>query len=256
MARPALIPDTVIRGVKKEGPTIKELQEEFGGAGNFMVPPEEHYILEKEEWRYDSWPEFFNGSNVMDFYDPDITRKLAELEREEEQLLKIEAEQAGVHMSDDDESGVTLAELKTSLKEVRQNKARRKMEHKMKAKQRTESVKKKITATQMVEGLRAKGYDVDEERIRSRSKVRKTIAEIEAGKDRLAERVLAQDSDSDDAEMINDPELNKREMEQRGRLRKRARHEVDDSDASMNEPEQATKKTSRTLTPAQRHISA
>jgi hypothetical protein len=50
--------------------------------------------------------------------------------------------------------------------------------------------------------------------------------------------------------MIDDPELNKKEMEQRGRLRKRARHEVDDSDASMDMPEQATKKPSRTLTPA------
>jgi hypothetical protein len=29
----------------------------------------------------------------MDFYDPDITKKLDALEREEEELLKIEAEQ-------------------------------------------------------------------------------------------------------------------------------------------------------------------
>lgn len=176
ISRPPIIPDTVVRGVKKEGPTIKELQEEFGGAGNFMVPIEEHYMLEKEEWRYDVWPEFFNGSNVMDFYDPDITKKLEELEREEEQLLKIEAQQAEMASdSDEDETGVTMKELRTSLKEVRQNKARRKAEHKMKAKQRTEAVKKPITVTEMVEGLRSKGYDVDEERMRSRSKSRKTI---------------------------------------------------------------------------------
>lgn len=41
--RPAFVPDTVTAGVKKQGPTIKELQEEFGGAGNFYIPVEEHY---------------------------------------------------------------------------------------------------------------------------------------------------------------------------------------------------------------------
>ena len=41
--RAPAIPDTVINGVKKQGPTIKELQEEFGGAGNFYIPIEEHY---------------------------------------------------------------------------------------------------------------------------------------------------------------------------------------------------------------------
>ena len=47
-------------------------------------------MLEKEEWRYDKFPEFYNGSNVLDFYDPDITAKLNELEKEEEELLKME----------------------------------------------------------------------------------------------------------------------------------------------------------------------
>jgi len=32
---------------------VKELQEEFGGAGAFYIPPEEHYQLENEDWRYD-----------------------------------------------------------------------------------------------------------------------------------------------------------------------------------------------------------
>jgi hypothetical protein len=41
--RSSVIPETVVMGVKKSGPTIKELQEEFGGAGNFYIPIEEHY---------------------------------------------------------------------------------------------------------------------------------------------------------------------------------------------------------------------
>ena len=75
------------------------MQEEYGGAGNFHIPVEEHYMLEKEEWRYDKYPEFYNGSNVMDFYDPDITAKLNELEREEEELLKMENLQDEVRKS-------------------------------------------------------------------------------------------------------------------------------------------------------------
>ena len=88
--RPAVIPDTVLKGIKKTGPTVKQLQEEYGGAGVFFIPEEEHYMLEKEEWRYDKFPEFYNGSNVLDYYDPDIERKLAALEKEEEEILAME----------------------------------------------------------------------------------------------------------------------------------------------------------------------
>jgi len=51
--RDTTIPETVTQGIKKTGPSIKELQEEYGGAGKFYIPEEEHYILENEDWRYD-----------------------------------------------------------------------------------------------------------------------------------------------------------------------------------------------------------
>jgi nucleolar GTP-binding protein len=88
--RSAVIPETVFKGLKKQGPTIKELQEEFGGAGNFYIPIEEHYKLEDDEWKFDRWPEFYLGKNVMDFYDPDIEKKLQALEEEEDKLLEME----------------------------------------------------------------------------------------------------------------------------------------------------------------------
>lgn len=89
--RDTCIPDTVLQGIKKTGPTIKELQEEYGGAGKFYIPEEEHYILENEDWRYDKWPEFYLGKNVADFYDKDIVAKLDALEEEEEKILAMEA---------------------------------------------------------------------------------------------------------------------------------------------------------------------
>jgi nucleolar GTP-binding protein len=102
--RPANTPKTVLDGVKKVGPTVKQLQEEFGGAGRFYIPEEEHYLLEKEEWRYDKFPEFYNGSNVLDFYDPDIEKKLDALEAEEEELLKMEGLEDEIQAKENEES--------------------------------------------------------------------------------------------------------------------------------------------------------
>ena len=117
--REITIPDTVIRGVKKTGPTIKELQEEFGGAGNFYIPEEEHFILENEDWRYDKWPEFYLGKNVADFYDAEIVAKLDALEKEEDEILKMEAEKAEEIGESSDEDGVTAKDLAAAVKKVR-----------------------------------------------------------------------------------------------------------------------------------------
>lgn len=123
--RPSIIPDTVKQGLKKQGPTIKDLQEEFGGAGNFYIPVEEHYQLENDDWKFDRWPEFYLGKNVMDFYDPDIEEKLKALEDEEDKLLKIESQENALMEDDDAENsdGVTYDELKKALKEVRGKKS-------------------------------------------------------------------------------------------------------------------------------------
>lgn len=45
-----------------------------------------HYLLENDEWKHDVMPEILDGHNVMDFVDPDIAAKLADLEAEEEIL--------------------------------------------------------------------------------------------------------------------------------------------------------------------------
>jgi len=112
--REVTIPDTVLQGVKKTGPTIKELQEEYGGAGRFYIPEEEHYMLEKEDWRYDKWPEFYQGKNVADFYDADIEAKLNALEEEEEKILALEADNDAMDDGSDDDSeedGITMENL-------------------------------------------------------------------------------------------------------------------------------------------------
>ena len=87
--RPAFVPEgfALVRPAGDNRITIKQMQEENGGAGVFNLPQQEKYVLEKDEWKYDVIPELFNGKNVIDFVDPDIEERLNELEEEEERLL-------------------------------------------------------------------------------------------------------------------------------------------------------------------------
>lgn len=54
--------------------------------GVYSADLRKHYDLKDPAWRYDIMPETVDGHNVADFIDPDIDAKLAELEREEEEL--------------------------------------------------------------------------------------------------------------------------------------------------------------------------
>ena len=63
---------------------------------------------------------------MLDFYEPDIERKLDALEREEAEILRLEAEENemmdGVDSDDENSDGVGMEELKASLAEVRSKK--------------------------------------------------------------------------------------------------------------------------------------
>ena len=59
------------------------------------------YQLKNEEERYDDIPEIFEGKNVADYIDPEIMRRLEELEREEEMR-----EGAGVYDSEPEDPEV------------------------------------------------------------------------------------------------------------------------------------------------------
>ena len=94
-ARPPCIPQSVIQkraaieaGIevpKRE--TERTLQEKQAGAGAYNVDFRKEWSLKDTEWKYDAIPEIMDGMNVADWIDPDIDRKLAELEAEEEALM-------------------------------------------------------------------------------------------------------------------------------------------------------------------------
>lgn len=111
----------------------------------FYIPEEEHYILDKEEWRYDKWPEFFMGKNVADFYDPDIEAKLNALEEEEDKILKMEADNHAMNEESSDEDGITDGDLASTLKKVRGKINIIKTRRTLKAKQRVKTRMRDLT---------------------------------------------------------------------------------------------------------------
>jgi hypothetical protein len=142
----------------------------------------------------------------MDFYDPDIEKKIIALEKEEEKLLKAEAGEDALweKMNADSENSddVDFDQLKGSLKQVRGKKAILKERHKMKG---TNHLKpKNIRLSEIVDGMQAKGHDVNVENIRSRSKSRKTLMDLEGAQDKLAKDALDMSSDED---VSDDPEM-------------------------------------------------
>ena len=70
------------------GVSAKEEMWANGGPGVYSVDLRRHFMLHNPEWVGDTLPEFLDGKNVADFIDPDIERRLEELEREEEELAK------------------------------------------------------------------------------------------------------------------------------------------------------------------------
>lgn len=57
------------------------------------MPLYEGYKLEKDEWKYDVIPEIMDGMNIYDYVDPDIAKKIQELEEEENNRIYIENEE-------------------------------------------------------------------------------------------------------------------------------------------------------------------
>lgn len=104
IAREAFIPSTVIQSsslassssstlqpisstaVTLNRLTEKQLMWNNGGPGVYVCDYRKYYLLDDDEWKFDTIPEFMDGKNVMDFFDPEIEERLNALEAEEEEL--------------------------------------------------------------------------------------------------------------------------------------------------------------------------
>ncbi|XP_046848220.1 GTP-binding protein 4-like [Xenia sp. Carnegie-2017] len=130
--RPPCIPEAVLNRKKEMetdvGPKkklAKELEQELGD--DYEMNLQEHWILENEDEKTDLVPEIYLGKNISDFIDPDIMKKLEELEREEE--LR---EAAGEYNSDMEEDDEETKEIKKQAAEIRKKKKLIVQEHRLK----------------------------------------------------------------------------------------------------------------------------
>ncbi|GLI62245.1 hypothetical protein VaNZ11_004840 [Volvox africanus] len=183
-SRPPVIPPGVAEArARRAGGEIKkterDLQEENGGAGVYSADLRKHFLLENPEWKYDIMPEIMDGHNILDFVDPDIDAKLAELEREEAEL---EAQFVAEGAMEDDDEGLT-EEQQEDLRAIRARKRVLVGEHRSKKNShRNQAVlpaklanARGRTAEAMTRSLGALGIDASKvvDRVRSQSRGRK-----------------------------------------------------------------------------------
>eukprot|EP00798_Chlamydomonas_sp_ICE-L_P019000 gene19000-25583_t len=183
VSRPPVIPAGVAEarakrdaGIRKK--TEKDMQEANGGAGVYSADLRKYYQLKDDSWKNDIMPELMDGHNIMDFVDPDIDARLAELEREEE-LLEAQHAKDMADAEDSDEEEMT-EEQKTDLKSIRVRKKKIVMAHRLKKAtannkailSNRNAAEGNLTAAMMKKSLGAMGIDTTAALTRARSESR------------------------------------------------------------------------------------
>lgn len=180
--RPPCIPEsvqslkkTMDTDVKSKKKSLRDLEIEEGD--EYTVDLRKHWNLPNEEEKYDIIPEIWQGHNVADFIDPDIMKKLDELEKEEEMR-----EQAGYYDNESEEEDDEMKEIRKTARKIR--KKRNIIMLESKEKRRVEKPKlprKKMSTDKMNRELGALGIEMDSDedthlnQMRSRSKSRKAL---------------------------------------------------------------------------------
>lgn len=119
--RPPFIPDGALtrrRAMEVDAPKRKlekELEMELGD--DYVLDLQKYWDLMNEDEKQDKIPEVWEGHNIADYIDPDIMKKLHELEREED--LK---ERAGEYDSDEESEDEEMQEIRTLAKQIRSKK--------------------------------------------------------------------------------------------------------------------------------------
>jgi len=174
--RPSSIPDSVLErkaAVKDGAPkpkrkTEKDIESEQGGPGIYAMDYRKLFKLDNPDWAYDIAPEIVDGMNVSDFIDPDIAKRLEELEAEEEQMLAEWSEkmQDGAESDIDEEEKALAGKIKTKQKLIKQDNDLRRPNNRPPL-PRKNKVK---TLDEAAKGLSEIGIDPSKMRARSKSR--------------------------------------------------------------------------------------
>jgi len=144
----------------------KDRMDELGGAGVYSVDLWKRAQLEDSSWKYDVVPEIMDGKNIYDFVDPDIDRKLAELEKEEELLMR------EASLRDDDRVLGEFAKTQNVLDELHSRMRQKRLENRLSKSKNGNPVlrKKRKNAQEVEKKLEAQGLDGSKVRARSAAK--------------------------------------------------------------------------------------
>lgn len=180
--RPPCIPEsvqslkkTMDTDVKSKKKSLRDLEIEEGD--EYTVDLRKHWIFPNEEEKYDIIPEIWQGHNVADFIDPDIMKKLDELEKEEEMR-----EQAGYYDNESEEEDDEMKEIRKTARKIREKRNIIMLESKEKRRvEKPKLPRKKMSTDKMNRELGALGIEMDSDedthlnQMRSRSKSRKAL---------------------------------------------------------------------------------
>ncbi|TFK10310.1 3'(2'),5'-bisphosphate nucleotidase 1 [Platysternon megacephalum] len=119
--RPPFIPEGAITRKKRmevDAPKKKrerDLEVEMGD--DYVLDLQKYWDLMKSSEKYDKIPEIWEGHNIADYIDPDIMRKLEELEKEEE--LR---QAAGEYDSEPESEDEEMMEIRQLAQQIREKK--------------------------------------------------------------------------------------------------------------------------------------
>ncbi|XP_011379224.1 nucleolar GTP-binding protein 1 [Pteropus vampyrus] len=159
--RPPFIPEGVVARRKRmetgEPRRKRERDIELELGDDYVLDLQKYWDIMNLSEKYDKIPEIWEGHNVADFIDPDIMKKLEELEKEDE-LRAAAGEYDSEPESDDDEMG----EIRQLAKEIREKKKLKILQSKEKDTQgpRMPRTAKKVQRKALEDEMRSLGVAV------------------------------------------------------------------------------------------------
>ncbi|XP_049737613.1 GTP-binding protein 4 isoform X1 [Elephas maximus indicus] len=160
--RPPFIPAGVVARKKRmeiEEPKKKRERDiELEMGDDYILDLQKYWDLMNSSEKYDKIPEIWEGHNVADYIDPDIMRKLQELEKEEELRTA-----AGEYDSDSESEDEEIMEIQQLAKQIREKKKLKILQSKEKNTQgpRMPRTAKKVQRKVLENEMRNLGVNMD-----------------------------------------------------------------------------------------------
>ena len=101
---------------KRKKKLEKEIEEQLGD--DYVLDLKKNFLLKNDDEKYDIIPELWEGKNIADYVDPDIMKKLEELEKEEEKR-----EMSGYYDIDEESDDEEMTDIRLMAQEIRSKKA-------------------------------------------------------------------------------------------------------------------------------------